>query len=205
MRGLLRKDLYMIGKYGKTLLAMSLIFLIAGLLGDGDNFFLVVYPVLFAGVLPVTLISYEERFGWDRYCGVLPLTRRTVVSARYLTSLLSFLALYALTLLLRVAVDLPRGEVRELRELAALLPAFGLLPPSVMLPLTLRFGVEKARIAYYVLIGVVVAMGIFLFNSSADLGGEIGGVGAALVPAVTLLLFVGSWLLSIRLYEKREL
>ena len=204
MRGLLKKDLYMIWNYGRMLLVMSVIFLLVGAFAGEETFFFVIYPVLFAGVLPVTLLSYDERSGWDSYCDTLPLRRRTVVSVRYISAVLCFLALYAMTLILHAAVNLPKGQGRQVLEMAALLPAFGLIAPAVMLPLTLRFGVEKARIAYWIIIGLVVALGLGLFNSGADLSGEVGGVGMAAVPVVAVLAFAVSWLISIRLYEKRE-
>lgn len=204
MRGLLQKNLYMIWNYGRMLLVMSVIFLLVGTFAAEETFFFVIYPVLFAGVLPVTLLSYDERSGWVPYCDALPLRRRTVVSAHYISAALCFLVLYAVTLLLHAAVNLPKGQGREVLEMAALLPVFGLIAPAVMLPLTLRFGVEKARIAYWIIIGVVVAFGLGLFNSGVDLSGEIGGGGLAAMPAAAVLLFAASWLLSIRLYEKRE-
>lgn len=205
MKGLLQKELYMIWNYGRMLLVMSGIFLLVGAFAAQEAFFFVIYPVLFAGVLPVTLLSYDERSGWVQYCDTLPLRRRTVVSSRYITALLCFFALYVLTLLMHAAVNLPKGRGQVVLEMAALLPVFGLVAPAVMLPLMLRFGVEKARVAYWIIIGVVVALGLGVFNSGADLSGEIGGGSLLVMPLAALLLFGASWLLSFRLYEKREL
>lgn len=205
MKGLLRKDLYMLWNYGRTLLAISVIFLIVGALPNETNFFFVIYPVLFGGILPVTLLSYEERWGWDKVCDTLPLSRRTVVCARYVTTLVCFLALYALTLATQAAACIPRGRAKDVLDLAALLPSIGLLAPAVMLPLSLRFGVEKARIAYYVVIGVVVVLGIMVMQGSSTLGAEIGSLGLAASLLLSAVIFGASWLLSIRLYEKREL
>ncbi len=205
MKGLLRKDLIMIWKYGKMLLLMSVIFLFAGMLSDDENFFFVVYPVLLAGVLPATMISYEERWGWNSYCDAMPLSRRTVVSARYVATLLCFLVLYALTLLGQAVALLPKGRSADLLQLAMILPGFGLTPPSVMIPIMLRWGVEKGRIAYFIIVGGMVAGGLTLFNSIRDVAAQmpLGFLTASIPGAV--LLFAFSWLLSIRLYENREL
>lgn len=205
MKGLLQKDLYMIWRYGRTLLAMSLIFLAVGALPNENNYFFVIYPVLFAGVLPVTLLSYEERFGWDKTCDTLPLSRKTVVCARYVTTLGCFAAIYALTLAVQAAVLLPRGRAGELRDLAALLPCFGLAAPAVMLPLSLRYGVEKARIVYYVLIGGVCAVGVIVMRSGPRVSGQLSSRDMTVALLACVLVFAASWLLSIRLYEKREL
>ena len=206
MKGLLRKDLYMVWNYGRMLLFMSAVFLAFGVLIENENnYFFVIYPVLFGGILPVTLISYDERFGWIRYCDALPVSRRTVVSARYVMALLSFLVLYAVTLLAQAAVLLPRGRLGDLRDLAALLPCFGLLAPAVMLPIVFRWGTEKARIVYFVLVGAFCAGGMLLFDSIQDLSGEIGRTGRWAVLLAVPAVYVLSWLLSVRVFEKREL
>ena len=205
MIGLIRKDLYMIWRYGRMLMLMCAVFLVFSAVQDGDNFFFAVYPVVFAGVLPVTLISYEERDGWNRYCDTMPISRRTVVNERYVMCVLFFLALYLLTLAVHAAVKLPKGEGADVLALAAMLPAFGLAAPAFMLPITLRFGVEKGRIAYYVLIGVTVALGLILFDSITDMNSTVGETALWIMLAATLVVFAVSWLLSIRLYETREL
>ena len=204
MKGLLKKDLYMILKYGRMLLVMSALFLGMSVVAE-ENFFFIVYPALLGGVLPVTLLSYDERFGWNRYCDALPLTRRQVVDERYLMSLLSFLALYVLTLLVQAAVLLPKGRGEDLLELAGLLPSLGLAAPALMLPITLRWGVEKWRIMYYFIIGVIVAAGLVFSNDLMGPNKAIGRWGAAAVLLVSVVFFAASWLLSVKLYEKREL
>ena len=204
MKGLLRKDLFMILKYGRTLLIMCVIFLAMSIVAE-ENFFFIVYPVLLGGVLPVTLLSYDERFGWNRYCDALPITRKQVVDERYLMSLLSFFVLYVLTLAVQAAVLLPKGRGEDLLELAGLLPSLGLVAPALMLPITLRWGVEKGRIIYYFIIGLIVAAGLIFSSDIMGPGRAIGRWGAAAVLLVSVIFFAGSWLLSVKLYEKREL
>lgn len=205
MKGLIRKDLYMIWTYGKMLLVMSGLFLVFGALVEEQKYFFLIYPVLFGGVLPVTLISYEERDGWNSLCDTMPISRRTVVNERFLMTLLCFLALYVLTLAVQAAVLLPKGRGAELGQLACTLPGVGLLAPAVMIPVTLRWGVEKGRIVYYFFIGVFVALGLIGANLLKGLDGEIAGVGMGATLAAAVAAFALAWLISIRLYEKREL
>ena len=205
MKGLIRKDLYMIWTYGKMLLVMSAVVLVFGTMGEEQNYFFLVYPVLFAGVLPVTLISYEERDGWNSLCDTMPISRKTVVNERFLMTLLCFLALYVLTLAVQALVLIPKGRGAELGQLACMLPSVGLVAPAVMIPVTLRWGVEKGRIVYYFFIGVVVALGVIGAGFLSGLSGEIAGVGMGAALAVSVAVFALSWVISIRLYEKREL
>ena len=97
MKGLMQKDLYMIWKYGRSLLVVSAVFLAVSVVAP-DNYFFVIYPVLFGGILPVTLISYEERDGWNSLCDTMPISRRTVVNERYVMTLLCFFAVAGLGL-----------------------------------------------------------------------------------------------------------
>ncbi len=205
MKGLIRKDFYMIWEYGRMLLLMSAVFLGVSLVASDDNFFFAVYPVLFAGILPVTLISYEERDGWNRMCDAMPVSRRTQVNERYLMTAFCFLVLYLLTVGLQAAVLLPRGNAEKLGELVCLLPCVGLLTPAVMIPVTLRWGVEKGRFVYYVFIGVILALGIIGANALSAAPADAAPGAVWLLPLIALALFALSWLLSIRIYEKREL
>lgn len=206
MKGLLRKDLYMIWAYGRTLLVISAIFLFTSVfMPSEENFFFVAYPVLMGGILPVTLLSYDERFGWNRYCDALPLTRKQVVDERYLMTLLSFLALFGVTLAVQAVVLLPKGRGEDLVQLAGLLPCFGLAAPAILLPVSLRYGVEKGRLVYFFIIGLVVAAGLVFSSDLLQVSGTIGNGGVAAVLLGALLVFGASWLLSIRIYAKREL
>ena len=206
MKGLLRKDLYMIWAYGRMLLLISAVFLFSSaVMPSEENFFFVVYPVLLGGVLPVTLLSYDERSGWNRSCDAMPVSRKLVVDERYLMSLLSFFVLYAMTLAVQAAVLLPKGRAGELAQLAGMLPCFGLVAPAVMLPVTLRWGVEKGRLVYYFFIGLLVAAGLVFSRSIMGVGSAIGTWGVTAVLAGVVLFFAASWLLSRKLYEKREL
>ena len=204
MKGLMQKDLYMIWKYGRSLLVISAVFLAFGALAE-ENYFFVIYPVLFGGILPVTLISYEERDGWNSLCDTMPISRRTVVNERYVMTLLCFLALYLVTLGVQAAVLIPKGKTAEILQLVCMLPGVGLMAPAFMIPVTLRWGVEKGRIVYYIFIGVFVALGLIGANLLKGLDGEIAGLGMGAVLAAGVAVFALAWLISIRLYEKREL
>lgn len=205
MKGLLQKDLYMIWRYGRVLLLISAFFLVMGFLEEGNIFF-IIYPVLFAGILPVTLISYEERDGWNKLCDALPLSRKTVVNERYLMTLLCLLALYLITLAVQAAVLIPKGRAAELRQLACLLPLVGLTAPSLMIPVTFRWGVEKGRLVYYVFIGAAtVAMSQLSADWFSRGPSKIAGLGLWALSLIAAGVFALSWLLSLRIYQRREL
>ena len=65
MKGLLLKDLMMMLKYGRLTLLACLIFSLVGWFGE-PNLFMMLYPVIIGSVMAQSLISYDERSGWDR-------------------------------------------------------------------------------------------------------------------------------------------
>ena len=89
MKGLLLKDLMMMLKYGRLTLLACLIFSLVGWFGE-PNLFMMLYPVIIGSVMAQSLISYDERSGWDRYCDALPVSRAQVVTGKYLIALLVF-------------------------------------------------------------------------------------------------------------------
>ena len=90
--------------------------------------------------------------------------------------------------------------------LMSVVTATALLTSAVNLPLVFRFGCEKARILFYVLIGVICAVGTVmpkLLNGGLTFG--VPPVSVALtVSAVTAAGYALSWVLSVKLYKNRE-
>lgn len=209
MKGLLLKDLYMALKYCRAYLLISALFAVLSLFSD--NLFLLLYPVLMAGAIPVNLISYDEKSGWGTYSGTLPYTRRQLVSAKYLVALIALgvgMVLVGMIQLLRLVYT---GESwQEYGQLLLLLPAVSLIVPCLLLPVVFKYGVEKGRLVFYAVVIVVAggfgALGAVLTDDGFAVG--LPALGAWLAPTAflaALLLLAGSWLLSIRFYEKREL
>lgn len=203
MKGLLLKDFYMTAKTCKSYLFVILIFLALSFFGNDSQFF-ILYPLLMMSLIPVTLLSYDERDGWDKYSLTLPCTRAQLVSVKYLTGL----AFGGLTYLLSEAVLAARFLLAgsfvwgEYLALSSALLLLGLLGPSLLMPFVFKFGSEKGRLAYYFVIALLFAVVAIL----AGLGFYVYLEGFSwLVIAAVVLLYLGSWRLSIFFYEKREL
>ena len=205
MIGLLRKDLYMTWAYCRSFVVILGVFLGVGLV-NGENSFFVIYPMIIGMMLPVSIISYDERFKWHIACDALPCSRAQAVSSKYILTLLLVGLIFALTMLIQ-GIRLSRaGDLAQLRELPGMLLPVGLVGPAVLLPVIFRLGVEKGRIFYYVLVGLVAAAAvIFSSGQSPEIPtAQVQLPGLALVLG-SLVLFALSWGLSIVLYQRREL
>lgn len=205
MKGLLRKDLYMAAAFCRTYLLILVVFLAAGAVNNENSFFLI-YPMIIGVMLPVSLIGYDERFKWHVACDALPVSRAQAVSSKYILTLLIVGLVFLLTMLVQAVVMIRQGTPEKLRELPGLLLPIGLAGPALLLPVIFRLGVEKGRIFYYLLVGVVCAAAV-IFSSgvtSEDPTAQVQLPGTLLVLAGAVL-FALSWLLAIFLYQRREL
>ena len=72
----------------------------------------------------------------------------------------------------------------------------------MLLPVMLALGVEKGRIIYFIAIGVVCALGVGMGKMPEA---QLGTAPESLILLLSCAIFAASWLLAIRLYEKREL
>ena len=92
----------------------------------------------------------------------------------------------------------------------AVLPFVGLTGPCIMLPAIFKFGVEKGRGIFYAVIIVVCALygAVGAIGADSNIMVFLLTTGIWIVPAffaAGLLLLWGSWRLSIKFYENREL
>ncbi len=201
MKGLILKDLYMAKSYLRVFLILIVAFTLLSAF-SAENAFFLFYPVILAGTIPFSLLAYDERSKWNQYCDALPVSRKTAVSARYIISCIFFLPVFLLIALLQRISPAFQPETYVFN--LSLLVVMGLLTPTILLPLTFRFGVEKGRLFYYFIIGAFCALSAAATDIS-QLFSNLSSTPFFLLPVVTVALFALSWLISIRIYQRKVL
>ncbi len=208
MKGLLLKDWYMMKKYCRAYLLIAAVFIAVSLVSN-DNLFLVFYPCLLCGMIPVNLLGYDERSRWMQYSGTMPYTKTQIVSAKYLIGLLAQLAIM-------IAIGTAQGikmsvagnfDLGEFAVLLLLLLIVSTLTSSISLPFIFKLGVEKGRTAYYVMIGFVCGASVL---ASSLLRGQLvteiqPNMVLAMLAAVGIGVYIFSWYMSVVFFKKREI
>ncbi|MBO5756875.1 MAG: ABC-2 transporter permease [Clostridia bacterium] len=207
MKGLLLKDFYMTIKYCRMTLVVSVLFLILAFFND--SLFILFYPGMICGLIPTTLLAYDERSRWLQYSMTMPYTKTQIVSSKYLIGLIGqILMLLVIAAVLAVKMRMSGSfMLREYLITLMLIAILSLFSSSVSLPFIFKLGVEKGRITYYVMVGVVCGLG---GGASVVLGKEIPQhMALDSVLPVLLLIVVGiyalSWYLSVVFFQKREI
>lgn len=209
MKGLFLKDCYMMSKYCRAVFFLMIMFLAVSAAGD-DNLFFTIYPMMVASIIPTTLLSYDEKSGWNVYSCTLPCSRAQLVSVKYLIAA----ALIAGVWIIAAAIQGIRTAAgvgaagEELAWILSILLLLGLVSSAVILPVMFKYGVEKGRIAYYITIAVICGSGVAFpqifekLQISVNLQGNLIPI---LLCAAGMIIFGISWMISVKVYEKREI
>lgn len=207
MKGLLLKDFYMMKKYCRAYPLFVVVFTAAALVSY-DNMFFVFYPCMLCEMLPVSLLGYDERSRWIQYSGTLPYTKAQIVSSKYLIGLSAQIIVMLVTGITQgVKISINGGfRINDLIVLMLTMFIIGSFS-SICLPFIFKWGTEKGRIAYYVMIGFVCAGGVLI--SSLLKGGWKAEIQPnALLIGLSLVgigIYALSWYLSIVFYKNREI
>lgn len=219
MIGLLRKDQTLLWTtYNKNFLVVLPCY--TAMIFASDSLIFVMYALIFLGGLYVSsTLTLDEQSQWDTYARTLPVTAAQIVGSKYLLSVAWTLICFLLSQSLCSLSGLARGNLADQwhNYLAGNLAATALvfLYNALTLPLSYKFGAAKARsvtiMATGVLVGVsVLGIGQLLRTSDAEQINLIPvdsvlGVFLVLLAflAVSLVLFLISWLVSTAIYRNK--
>lgn len=215
MRGLLEKDIRLLMHSKQTFLCFIAIAIVLGV--TQKNTFMLGYSTFLIAALLVSTLSYDELDHGFTFLFTLPIDRKMYVREKYLLCIGGSIIAWFIALVLYFIVLTVSGShsvfSEEMVKGLAFLPV-AILFLSLLLPLQIKFGVEKSRL---VVLGVSVFAGImiyFLAEKSGMLDGNVvvsalGLIGDAAVDVIGLLvaecLAVVSYLCSCRIMKKKEL
>ena len=209
---LIYKDVMVLLKNGKTILLFMLVFLVAAAVKPATPAFLI-YPVVALSTMTTNTLSYDETYRWEQYADALPYGRRRIVTAKFLLSLLCLGVTAALFLLTMGAASLISGTAQwdNLLWSLELLVVLTTIYTVLILPVALRFGLQKSRVVLLLVVGatvaVVVGASYVLPDAPLPLPETSVGIGPIFLGtlAVCAVLWVISWFISIRVYQTRVL
>ena len=201
MKGLLLKDFYNVKNLILYYALVAAVFAVVSVVSSNIYFFCGFMIFISVGLVSST-ISYDAQDKWDRYALSSGVSRRTAVLSKYVFTVVTILCSLALGLILALAL----GYRQAVDFLPVVAYSFaGVLSVGIVLPCFFRFGVEKARVIYMIVIVFTVALmvgGISLFERLNF---------AAQAPWMLVLLAVRSvailaisYFVSLRIYRNKE-
>ena len=200
MKALLLKDWYVLRKQAWAYLIIVLVW------GAIPSEVLNLLAVVYGAMIPYTAMAYDQRSRWDRFARMLPYSDRTVVLSRYALGWVSLLiGTAAVTLCQGIVSCLPvRTEAAVGLSPALIYTALcvGTILLSINVPLTLRFGSEKARMVSVLITFLVFASVGFLKGLDAGSPAGAAAFPALLLPAALAIIATAvSIPLSLKFYR----
>ena len=202
MSALLLKDYYVIFRQMKIFLLLILVFSCI------PGTFYSTFAVVYASMLPYTALAYDERSRWDQMAAMMPYSARDVVLSKYLFGWIAVAVSAAATFVLQTILSVIWLSDVEGPSIPVILLSVcvAVCILDITLPMMFRFGVEKGRLAMFLIIFLVCASagGIATIEQSSLDGGFY--LSLSLVPAAiaAVVLTVVSIPLAIRFYGRRS-
>ena len=201
MKALLMKDFYTLWRQLKVYLLVMLVISVFN--GSFGNIFITIW----AALLPYTAMAYDERSKWDQMAAMMPYSTRDMVLGKYVFGWLCIGAAAVLSGLLQMALSLVVDRV-FLPGVMVLSVLGAVCILAISLPLMFRMGVEKGRLAMFLVIFLVCGAAGAIAHIAESVGSGTVFAFQGPVLGVTLLaalvLTTVSVPLSMRFYTKRQ-
>ncbi len=200
MKGLLIKDCYVLFREAKVFLLIVIVFAVM------QEPFPQGFAIMYASMLPVTALAFDEQSKWDYYAEMMPYRRIDMVLSKYVIGLLGPLAVTVIQTASVLICHLAGIDCEvTLQEHLVMVIGFlfcGLVLMAINLPILFRIGSEKGRTLYLIVsMGFAMACGTLVIKVSR-IGlflWELPPVALAAAGAVIVIL---SQMVSIRVSIK---
>ena len=193
MEALLLKDLCVLWKQ------MRMMLLILAFLSVVGGAFTSVFVVVWCALLPYTAIAYDERSHWDQLAAMMPFSKRDLVLSKYVLGWLCMAAATVLSLAFQTAAFAFNHEAPSL-SVWAMCFLGGTLALDLTLPMVFRFGVEKGRWGFMIIVFGVAVLGGVVAGAAEELPG-MPVPAMALLPLAAVAATAVSIPLSMKLYR----
>lgn len=209
MLGFIKKDLLLVKANFKTLFIVIFAFILMTIMGTFDLIFIlpVIGVMVFAGTF-----NYDDYNGFNAYAVALPNGRKNMVRGKYASSIILLLGLIILSLLISILKSVFNSEEIVINNL--LLQVMGsifsiVIIISLMYPLIWKFGSTNGRVWLFALVFLMILGFGFISNyisSSAFLkiGNVIDRYFYIVVPVLSVIMLLVSYVLSVKIYNKKE-
>lgn len=211
MKGLIRNNFYSMESNMKMAFVIAVLLALTPLLVKNPVFLPMIIAIqIFVFVANTgTSLHADETAKWNKYEITLPIKRSTVIGAKYVT----FAILIFCGLLMSVITFAFAGVSELVLNMNTIIWGYeygvilAMTTTALMYPMMLKFGTEKSELIMLVSVGMVVGMMLFV---AMILSGVTNGmnmrhplVGAVSV-VVSVLLFIGSYFVSLWIQSKKE-
>lgn len=201
MKGLLLKDILNFKKQGLMFLFLIALWFFIGI-KNKDMYYLSGIIAMMTLLVPITVISYDEKAKWERYALTMPISKGTVVVSRYLLTIAISVVGGVFSIIAGLMIS---TSIKEVLFTNMSVISIGLLIIAFAFPFIFKYGVEKGRLIM-IFIFLIPTL-VFTFASEFNIPMLSEKVIMQLVyflPLITLVIIICSIKVSKMIYNKKE-
>lgn len=201
MKGLLLKDILNFKKQGLMFLFLIALWFFIGI-KNKDMYYLSGIIAMMTLLVPITVISYDEKAKWERYALTMPISKGTVVVSRYLLTIAISVVGGALSIIAGLMIS---TSIKEVLFTNMSVISIGLLIIAFAFPFIFKYGVEKGRLImiFIFLIPTLLLTFASEFNIAMP-SEEVIMRFIYFLPLVVLVIILCSIQVSKMIYSKKE-
>ena len=211
MKSLILKDLYNISTSVKTMALILALFAVTILPNLGTASYVAVCTVT-CGTLIITTFSLDDMSKWNRYALITPVTRRNVVTSKYILLLIFSLAcaVVGVTVAVIAGIFMKKFDMTETLVSVLVSLCLVILFGSVIIPLIFKYGAEKARMFLIIcfILPTFIFYGLYALSQKAHVQMPSEAVIESLLwllPLLILAIALVSIKISCATFNKKEL
>ena len=202
MKGLLLKDFYTLLRQAKIFLMLIVLFSLL------PNMQMSAFAVVYASMLPITALAYDERAKWDSLAAMMPYSERDIVLSKYLLGYILIAGSAVIASLCQTVIGMVKREPATSEQLISILlvACVATILLAVNLPFMFKMGVERGRVVFFILVAVTTFAGMTLGSYFLDAltSARINPALAAIVfIALTVVVNAASIAISARVYKNK--
>jgi hypothetical protein len=210
MKGLILKDLLLIKGNVKTFVIIVIGFLVMTLSNSSSISFIIPFFVV---MMCISTFSYDEYNKWNSYAITLPGGRDIIVRSKYITTLILIITSSLISFVLALIMGNIKDNINYDSLFSTLIGGlFGIsLVMSIMYPLIYKFGNEKGRLFLFIAVFITTVIGGIIATTISGLGIKppniiiyINKYGMYLAPGLSIIMLYISYLISLKIYKKKD-
>ncbi len=208
MLGLIKKDLLLSIGNAKSLIIVFILYIVLALYGSLD---ISIIPSILGVMLVISTFSYDYQSKWDSYAAILPNGRKNVPLAKYISTFILMFILAIITLMLLVIINYLKNNTLEVTSILTILltSLVSFVFEAIMYPIIFKYGVEKARIAIFIItfafiFGIGFLVDSPIFKNFDTILNFISNYYYIVLPLIGILILSISYIISLRIYKKKE-
>ena len=209
MFGLIKKDFLLIKANIKSIVIVSIVYLILAFQGTLDVTFIV---PLIGIMLFISTFSYDDFNNWNSYAVTLPNGRKNVVRAKYIASIILTVILGIGALAIGIGISYTKTKSINLDEIISSL--MGTMLSSVIIitllyPIVFKFGATNGRIILFAVVFGIAGIGAFIaqfvdMTFIINMINRLDSYALVAIPIISVILLGISYLISNKIYQSKE-